>query len=124
MRRMILVEADDELAACVHDYFVGQYDVTRVADLEAASRELRSGTEDVLIADIDSGTPAQTALIDSLRRDHPDLKIVVTYLVTQPGDDWVARVSGPADVVVRKPYSVLDIDRMLRENGGRNGDKS
>ena len=64
---MILVEADDELAACVHDFFVGQYDVTRVADLEAASRELRSGTEDVLIADIDSGTPAQTAFIESLR---------------------------------------------------------
>ena len=66
---MILVEADNDLATCVIDYFDGRYDVTRVADLETASRELRSGTIDVLFADIDTGAPAETAVVESLRRD-------------------------------------------------------
>jgi len=121
---MILVEADDDLAECVYDYFDGHYDVTRVADLEAASRELRSGTEDVLFADIDSGAPAQTAVIESLRRGHPDLKIVVTYLAPPPAVDWEARLSESADVVVRKPYNVLDVDRTLGENGERHKDQT
>jgi DNA-binding response OmpR family regulator len=116
---MILVEADDDLATCVFDYFAGQYEVTRVADLEAASRELRSGTEDVLFADIDLGTPAQTAVIESLHRGHPDLRIVVTYLAPPPAVDWEARLNESADVVVRKPYNVLDVDRALDENGER-----
>jgi len=115
---MILVEADDDLAACVLDYFGGHYDVIRVSDLETASRELRSGTIDVLFADIDTGAPAETAVVESLRRDHPNLKIIVTYLAPSPGEDWKDRVSGLADVVVRKPYSVLDVDRSLQENGG------
>ncbi len=57
-------------------------------------------------------------VVESLRLDHPDLKIVVSYLAPSPGGDWKDRVSGLADVVDCKPYSVLDIDRSLRETGG------
>jgi DNA-binding NtrC family response regulator len=118
---MIVVEADNDLADCVLDYFGGRYDVTRVATLEIASRELRSGTVDVLFADIDPGAPADTAVIEALRRNHPDLKIIVTYLAPSHEEGWKARVSGSASLLVRKPYSVLEIDRALESNGGRSG---
>jgi hypothetical protein len=115
---MVLVEADDDLAACVLDYFGGRYKVTRVADLEAASRELRSGTEDVLFADIDSGVPGQMISLESLRRDHPDLEIIVTYLAPVSGEGWKARLSGSANLIVRKPYSLLDVEKSMGEKNG------
>ena len=117
MRRMILLETDNDLATCVVDYFDGRYDVTRVANLEAASSELRSGTVDVLFADIDTGAPTHMAAIESLRRDHPDLKIVVTYLAPPLDEDWKTRICGCTDLLVRKPYSVIDIDRTLETDG-------
>ena len=107
---MILVESDNDLATCVLDYFGERYDVTRVVDLEAALVELQGGKADVLFADIGSGVPARAAHIESARRDHPELKIVVTYLALPSGGGW------DADVLVRKPYSILEVDRMLHKD--------
>ena len=116
---MIVVEVDNDLAECVVDFFGGRYDVTRAATLEIASRELRSGTADVLFADIDPGTPADTEAIESLHQDHPDLKIIVTYLAPSQEEGWKARLSRSTNVLARKPYSVLDIDTTLKQLYGR-----
>jgi len=110
---MVVVEADEDLAACVAEVFASRYAVTRVADLDSALEAIGSAPTDVLFAEIDARTARQVARIEALRRRHPDLRIVVSYL-EPPGETWeCARLKEAADLVVRKPYRATDVERYL-----------
>lgn len=110
---MLVVEADEDLAACVVGVFENRYAVTRVSDLDCALEEIGSAPTHVLFADIDAGTSRHVARIEALRRRHPALTIVVSYL-EPPEEVWeCGRLRESADLVVRKPYRVSDIERYL-----------
>jgi ActR/RegA family two-component response regulator len=112
VNRMVVVEADEDLGACVVRFFEDRYAVTRVSDLDSALEEIGSAATHVLFAAIDVGAARHVARIEALRRRHPDLRIVVSHL--EPGEAWErARLRECADLVVRKPYQMTDVDRFL-----------
>lgn len=116
---MILVEGDNDLASCVESYFGNRYDVRRVSALSDAVKELQAGEANILFAEIDPSSREQSSTVQELRRSHPNMTIVLTYLTPAAGTSWESHIRDSADVVVRKPYSVLKVDEAISRNGKR-----
>lgn len=120
---MILVEPDDDLAGCVAGAFFDRYDVTRLPSLEAVMPALAGAEAAVVFVNIEAGAEDHVAMLERLRRFHPRTKIVVTYLSPPMKGTWARRICESADILVRKPYGVADIDgaiRTLVEGSGGN----
>ena len=111
---MIVVEADDDLAACVMGFFAGRFDVKRAADLRTASVGVVGQPVDVLFADIDATSPVDLKAITTIRQNHPGLGIIVTHLAPMRTEDSYTRLAASADVVVRKPYNLTEVDAAMR----------
>jgi len=115
---MIVVEPDDGLADCVTRFFSDRYEVTRVGSLGDAEEELRVRPARILFAEIDRCSGQHSSLIERIHRDHPRLKIVLTYHADSAKDAWNMTLSASADMLVRKPYGVLEVDKVMRAVDG------
>jgi DNA-binding response OmpR family regulator len=115
MKRMIVVETDDDLAECVARFFSGRFDVRRAATLDEASTEIKPGDSWILFADIGSDAPDDLSVLERIRHDNPDVRIILSYLTPPNCGDWNKRSSECADMVLRKPYRLLDIERIIRK---------
>ena len=114
-KRMVLIEADKDLAACVARFFSDRFEVYQVATLEEALRALQTqAANKFLFANVDSPSLKQTSIIEQIHRDHPQMKIVVSYLSPTAGTPWEKKFSECVDVFVRKPYRVADVEKTLR----------
>jgi DNA-binding NtrC family response regulator len=122
LERMILVEADDDLAACVREYFSGRYEVCHLKNLAEADADRGIEQTALVFADVDANSPDQWNIVERFRKDYPRLKIVLTYLTPSPGGIWEARMHDIVDVLVRKPYSVVEVDKAIEASGKRYGD--
>lgn len=111
---MFLVEPDDDLAACVAGAFHDRYDVTRLPSLEAVLPTLDDATATVVFVNIEADTEDHVMLLERLRRLHPRTRIVVSYLSPPMKGTWARRICESADILVRKPYGVVDIDGTIR----------
>ena len=117
LERMILVEADDDLATCVKNYFNGRYEVSQSATLVEATAAVGDTNAAVVFAEIDAQSPDQSMAVEQLRKDFPQIKIVLVYLAPPPDDSWEVQMRNTVDILVRKPYSILEIDRAIGEAG-------
>ncbi len=113
MERMILVEADGDLAKCVKEYFSGRYDVCHLTTLADAAEDPGVSTAALVFADIDANSPDQWKIVEGFRKDYPRMKIVLTYMASPTGRAWESRIRNTVDVLVRKPYSVLEVDKAI-----------
>ncbi|NNE07757.1 MAG: response regulator transcription factor [Gemmatimonadetes bacterium] len=114
MNRMILIETDDDLAGYVTTFFGAQYKVARLHDLEEALHSLEEDEAYLLLADITSRSSRETALVEEIRARFPNLRIVLTYLAPPKKPAWEACFRKNADLIIRKPYGVIEIDRAIR----------
>ena len=119
---MILVEPDDDLAACVTGAFCDRYEVKRLSCLEDVLATLADAEPTVVFANIEANAEDHVRLLETLRRKHPRTRIVVTYLSQPVKGAWARRICESADILVRKPYGVVDVDGAIRTlvegNGG------
>ena len=119
VKRMVLIEADKDLAACVTRFFSDRFDVCHVETLEEALATLRSQAAEFLFADIDSPSLEQTSVIEQIRCDYPQMNIIVSYLSPTTGEPWEQRFNDCVDVLVRKPYRVSEVDDAMRALNGK-----
>jgi len=80
LRRMILVEPDDDLAGCVSEFFRNRFEVVRKDSLDEAGKVMNRDGADVLLADISSLPAGDASIVEQIRRESPDSKVVLTYL--------------------------------------------
>jgi len=113
---MVLVEADDDLATCVREYFSDRYEVCHLTTLADAAADIGEKKTALVFADINANSPDQKRVVEKLRMEFPRLKIVLTYLAPSPGGNWEAQMRNAVDVLVRKPYSVLEVDKALGDS--------
>jgi DNA-binding response OmpR family regulator len=106
---MILVEADEDLAACVSSYFSSCFEVVHLSDVSAITSELERAPADVILADVDPGDATELAAIADLRRRCAATRFVLTYPAGESQGRARARLRGLANVCVRKPYRVSEI---------------
>jgi len=112
-----MFEPDDDLAECVAGYFRDQYDVTRVSSLEEAREQLNRRDTAMLFVNVDGCTEEHVMALEQLRKEHPQTRFVITYL-SLAEREWARRIRGSADILVRKPYGVVDVDRAIRKLDG------
>ena len=110
---MILVEADNGVSDCVVRYFRDRFDMVRTRSLGEALSLIEREGDDILLADLSSDPGKDAELIEGVRADHPKMKGVLTYLATPEGEGWESDSTAFADLVVRKPYRVSELDRQI-----------
>jgi DNA-binding NarL/FixJ family response regulator len=117
LQTLIMLEPDDDLAECVTGFFRHQYDVTRVSSLEEAREGLNRRDTAMLFVNVDGCSEAHVIALEQLRKEYPQTRFVITYLsLTEKA--WARRISDSADILVRKPYGVVDVDRAIRKLDG------
>jgi DNA-binding NarL/FixJ family response regulator len=117
LKTLIMLEPDDDLAECVAGFFRHQYDVTRVSSLEEVQEQLSRRDAAMLFVNVDGCSEQQALALEHLRKEHPRTRFVITYLsLTEKA--WAQRIRGSADILVRKPYGVVDVDRAIRKLDG------
>jgi DNA-binding NtrC family response regulator len=117
LQTLIMLEPDDDLAECLAGFFEDQYHVTRVSSLKQAREALRRRGAVMLFVNVDDCSEDHVLTLERLRREHPQTRFVITYLtLTHKG--WAQRIRGVADILVRKPYGVVDVDRAIRKMDG------
>lgn len=121
MKSMIVVEEDDDLVACVARYFRDRFDVLRAATLEEALITLRASDDGILFADIGSHAPDDLSVVERIRQDHPRARIILTYLTPPNCERWSKRAAECSNILIRKPYRLLDVDRVMRDWSGTDG---
>ncbi len=123
---MILVESDSGVSDCVIRYFHDRFEVVRSKSLVDALSLIEREGADVLLADLSAEPERDAERIGKVREDHPRLKVVLTYLATPEGKVWDGDSTAFADLVVRKPYRVSDLGRMIAAldagSSGRGGE--
>ena len=120
-KRLIVMEPDTDLAACVSEFFGDQYEVTRVQTMEQLEREFEGADPALLIIDFEVCSEDRVSTFEKLHRDFPRTRIVATYFSPPASETWERRIRENADVFIRKPYGVVDVDRAIRaldRNGG------
>jgi DNA-binding NtrC family response regulator len=116
-----MLEPDDDLAECVAGFFSDRYDVTRVSSLEEVGEHLNRRDTAMLFVNVDGCSVECVAELKRLRKEHPKTRFVITYLsLTEKA--WAQRIRGSADILVRKPYGVVDVDRAIRKMDGIDDD--
>ncbi len=122
MERMILIEKDDDLAVCVSDYFQSRYLVSRFGSLSDAARYLNRDGAALLMADITSGIGKDEELLAKVRVRHKELCIVLTYLAPLATSFSEKSLQEHSDLLIRKPYRVMDVDSALHNLTRRRAD--
>ncbi len=84
--------------------------LTTLAD---AAEDPGVSTAALVFADIDANSPDQWKIVEGFRKDYPRMKIVLTYMASPTGRAWESRIRNTVDVLVRKPYSVLEVDKAI-----------
>lgn len=114
MKRLVLVEEDDGLAACLTEYFQDRYWVSRRGDLPEAIRLLRAEGGDVLFADLSRQSMAALRSLQELRAVLPRTHIVLTYLAPIEDETREGGFKEVSDLFLRKPYDVKAVDEAIR----------
>ena len=117
MDRMVLVEPDEDLTACVTRFFSDRFEVCHVSTLEEAQAALRDREARILFANIDSPGRRHASIIEQIHSDQPQMRIIVSYLSPTSGESWEKSFNECVDVFVRKPYRVFEVDKVLRALG-------
>ena len=78
------------------------------------STALENQRAGVLFADIDTRSPEELSILEQIHHDNPDLRIILTYLAPPEDEKWETRACESADIVIRKPYGLVDVDRVIR----------
>ncbi len=117
MQTLIMLEPDDDLAECVAGFFRDRYDVARVSSFDEVQEELSRQDNAMLFVNVDDCLEEHVAMLEQLRKEYPQTRFVVTYL-SLPEKTWARRIRDSADILVRKPYGVVDVDRAIRKLDG------
>ena len=121
LKKLIVMEPDIDLAQCVSEFFGDQYEVTRVQTMEQLKQEFEGGDPALLIIDFETCSEDRVSTFEQLHRDFPRTRIVATYFSPPAKETWERRIRDNADVFIRKPYGVVDVDRAIRALGTNRG---
>lgn len=110
---MILVEPDDDLAMCVIQFFEDRFDVVRKGTLDDVRDSIGQQGADYLLADISCLAAGDATVIGQIRREGSGAKMILTYLAPAARDSWEEAFRPFADLIVRKPYSVGELERQI-----------
>ena len=105
MRRVVLLEADEEVLAFLSGVLErAGYSVRAARDLEGALTGARQDGVDLVIADAVLDTPPQD-VVAAVRDQHPDLPIVLTSTYLEPLEERLLLALG-ANAVIHKPFDL------------------
>jgi DNA-binding response OmpR family regulator len=124
LEKMIVVEEDGDLAGFVAGFFRNRFEVSRAETLLEASNAIRELDAGVLLADIDPRSAEEISLVQRIRRERPKLRIILTYLTPSSGEVWEKRAGMAADILIRKPYGLAAVDKIIRSWDGKSRDQA
>jgi CheY-like chemotaxis protein len=111
--RVLVVDDDPEVVALLQDVLASlDYESASAADGDEALRVVTSYRPDVILLDLWLPGMLGTEVLVALRRDHPEIPVV---MVTANTDEQIGRESlaqGAFDYV-RKPFDVETLERIL-----------
>ncbi|MEO3935885.1 response regulator transcription factor [Dermatophilaceae bacterium Soc4.6] len=113
----ILVIDDEERMRALLSRALEQhgYRVVLAADSAQAEMRLRTETIDLVLLDLVLGTENGLTLLGRLRRDHPDLSVIVVSGVTDVALRVQALDRGAIDVVA-KPFNLVELTARVRRH--------
>ncbi len=91
------------------------FHVVLAADSAQAEMRLRTGPVDLVLLDLVLGSENGLTLLDRLRRDHPDLSVIVVSGVTDVALRVQALERGAIDVVA-KPFNLVELTARVRRH--------
>jgi DNA-binding NtrC family response regulator len=112
VNRVLVVDDDPSLRLlCRINLELDGYGVTEAATLDAARDELRGNGISLVLLDVHVGRANGVELLDELKRDRPELPVVL--LTGESGLPPEAR--GRADEVIAKPFDVSRLAQTVRK---------
>jgi len=113
----ILVIDDEERMRVLLSRALEQHGYTVVLAADSAQAEMRLRTEpvDLVLLDLVLGTENGLTLLDRLRRDHPNLSVIVVSGVTDVALRVQALDRGAIDVVA-KPFNLTELHARVRRH--------
>jgi two-component system cell cycle response regulator DivK len=122
-KRILVIEDQKDLRGILHDLLTGSgYDVTEAADGRDGVAKAQSDRPDLILMDIQLPVLDGYEATRQIKAD-PNLRatpIIAISSFAMKGDEQKARASG-CDAYVTKPYSPLQLLRVIRGVLGENG---
>lgn len=112
MKKLLIIDDDPDLLESLRAVFGDRYEVTTASSAEAAAEQLRETPADVILLDVVLPGIDGVAFLRELRRDHPDLPVVMISAASSIQPVMEALDLGACDYV-RKPFDVADLRHVV-----------
>jgi CheY-like chemotaxis protein len=122
MKRILVVDDEQDLLDVVSDYFGDRYEVTTVTSGAAAVDAFRCRRPDIVFLDVNMPGGSGVETLDTLRELDPSVPIVMVTVNIEPGVAEGCLERG-AFAYVPKPFDLHYMDHMAALAVGLSGDR-